>query len=143
MGLREKPFDTILDRARRQVASGDWKGYLCESLYALYASVPPDWRIKNEAEAKRYFLLFASMTGANPQPEFATMFGYADAVIETSTGVCVFEFKYAKSAKAAIRQIRTRGYADKWIGGKRPVTLVGINFNPRKRNIDMPIIEPA
>lgn len=32
-------------------------------------------------------------------------------------------------------------YADKWIGGERPVTLVGINFNPKKRNIDMPIIE--
>ena len=143
MGLDEDPFDAILDRAKRQVASGDWKGYLCESLYALYASVPPDWRIKNEAEAKRYFLLFASMTGANPQPEFATMFGYADAVIETPKAVCVFEFKYAKSAKAAIRQIRERGYADKWIGGKRPVTLVGINFNPRKRNIDLPIVELA
>jgi hypothetical protein len=53
----------------------------------------------------------------------------------------VFEFKYRKSAKVAIRQIRERGYADKWIGGERPVTLVGINFNPKKRNIDMPIIE--
>jgi len=25
----------------------------------------------------------------------------------------------------------------------RPVTLVGINFNPRKRDIDLSIIEPA
>jgi hypothetical protein len=141
MGLRESPFDALVDRAKRQVACGDWKGYLLESLFGLYASVPPDWRIKNEAEAKRYFQLFASMTGANPQPEVATFFGYADAVIETPQAVCVFEFKYAKSAKAAIRQIRQRGYADKWIGGKRPVTLVGINFNPRKRNIDLPVIE--
>jgi hypothetical protein len=143
MGLRESPFNALVDKAKRQVACGDWKGYLLESLFGLYASVPPDWRIKNEAEAKRYFQLFASMTGANPQPEVATFFGYADAVIETPKAVCVFEFKYAKSAKAAIRQIRARGYADKWIGGKRPVTLVGINFNPRKRNIDLPIIEPA
>ena len=143
MGLRESPVDALVDKAKRQVACGDWKGYLLESLFGLYASVPPDWRIKNEAEAKRYFQLFASMTGANPQPEVATFFGYADAVIETPKAVCVFEFKYAKSAKAAIRQIRERGYADKWIGGKRPVTLVGINFNPRKRNIDLPIIEPA
>ena len=143
MGLEADSFTPLVDVAKRQVASGDRKGYLYESLYGLYASIPPDWRIKNEAEAKRYFLLFASMTGANPQPEFATMLGYADAVIETPKAVCVFEFKYAKSAKAAIRQIRARGYADKWIGGKRPVTLVGINFNPRKRNIDLPIIEPA
>ena len=141
MGLDEDPFNTLVDKAKLQIASGDWKGYLGESLFGLYASVPPDWQIKDEAEAKRYFQLFASMTGANPQPEVATMLGYADAVIETPNEVCVFEFKYRKSAKAAIRQIRERGYADKWIGGERPVTLVGINFNPKKRNIDMPIIE--
>ena len=143
MGLRENSFNPLVDRAKRQIASGDWKRYLYESLYGLYASVPPDWWIKNEAEAKRYFQLFASMTGANPQPEVASMFGYADAVIETSDSVYVFEFKYRKSSKAAIRQIRERGYADKWIGGKRPVTLIGVNFNPKKRNIDIPIVEPA
>ena len=143
MGLRENAFDTLVDRAKRQIASGDWKGYLYESLYGLYAAVPPDWHIRDEAEAKRYFLLFTSMTGANPQPEVASMLGYADAVIETPTDVFVFEFKYRRSAKAAIRQIRDRGYADKWIGGPRPVTLIGINFNPKKRNIDIPAVEPA
>ena len=71
------------------------------------------------------------------------MLGYADAVIETPTDVFVFEFKYRRSAKAAIRQIRDRGYADKWTGGPRPVTLIGINFNTRKRNIDIPAVEPA
>ena len=143
MGLKDGPFDTLVDRAKRQIASGDWKGYLYESLFGLYASIPVDWHIRDEAEAKRYFQLFTSMTGANPQPEVASIFGYADAVIETSTDVYVFEFKYRRSAKAAIRQIRERGYADKWIGGKRPVTLIGINFNPKKRNIDIPIVEPA
>ena len=143
MGLREGTFNTLVDVAKRQIASGDWKGYVCESLFRLYASIPPDWRIKDEAEAKRYFQLFVSMTGANPQPEVPSMLGYADAVIETPTNVYVFEFKYRKSAKAAIRQIRDRGYADKWIGGKRPVTLIGINFNPKKRNIDIPVVEEA
>jgi len=143
MGLKAESFGPLVDRAKRQIASGDWKGYLYESLYGLYASVPPDWQIKDEAEAKRYFQLFASMTGANPQPEVASMFGYADAVIETPENVFVIEFKYRRSAKAAIRQIRDRGYADKWIGGPRPVTLIGINFNPRKRNIDIPAVEPA
>ena len=141
MGLKEGAFNALVDTAKRQIASGDWKGYLYESLFGLYASVPPDWRIKDEAEAKRYFQLFAFMTGANPQPEVATMLGYADAVIETSSAVYVFEFKYRKSAKAAIRQIRERDYAAKWAGGSRPVTLIGINFNPKKRNIDMPIVE--
>ena len=39
-------------------------------------------------------------------------------------------------AKAAIRQIRDKGYADQYKGDKRPVTLVGINFRSAKRNID-------
>ena len=45
------------------------------------------------------------------------------------------------SLKAAMRQIRERGYADKWKGGPRHVTLIGINFSSRKRNIDIPVIE--
>ncbi len=143
MGLAEESFDPLVDRAKRLIREGDVHEVVETMLFSLYATVPPDWRIKNEAEAKRYFQLFFAMLGANPAPEFPSARGYADAVIETPKAVCVFEFKYAKSAKAAIRQIRERGYADKWIGGERPVTLVGINFNPRKRNIDLPVIEPA
>ena len=143
MGLREDAFNTLLDRAKRQIAEGNIREVVETMLYSLYAAVPPDWRIKDEAEAKRYFLLFCAMLGANPAPEFPSVRGYADAVIEASDNVYVFEFKYRKSAKAAIRQIRERGYADKWIGGKRPVTLIGINFDPKKRNIDIPIVEPA
>ena len=143
MGLRERPFDALVDRARRLIREGDVHEVVETMLFSLYAAVPPDWRIKNEAEAKRYFQLFFAMLGANPAPEFPSARGYADAVVEMPSAVYVFEFKYAKSAKAAIRQIRERGYMDKWIGGARPVTLVGINFNPRKRNIDLPIIEPA
>ena len=53
-----------------------------------------------------------------PTPVYS--FTMADAVIETPKEVCVFEFKYAKSAKAAIRQIRERGYADKWAEARAP-----------------------
>ena len=80
------------------------------------------------------------MLGADPAPEFPSARGYADAVVQRPDAVYVFEFKYRRSSKAAIRQIRDRGYADKWKGGPRPVTLVGVNFNPAKRNIDIPLI---
>ena len=67
--------------------------------------------------------------------------GSADAIIETSKAVYVFEFKYNRSAAAAIRQIRDKGYADAYRAGKRPVTLVGINFSSRTRNVQEPKIE--
>ncbi len=81
LGIRGDAFDTFVDRAKKQIAVGDMKGFLCESLFGLYAAIPPDWRIKDEAEAKRYFQLFAALAGANPQPEVPSMLGYADAVI--------------------------------------------------------------
>ena len=142
LGFPDDSWEVLIDRAKRQIRDGDIQGLLYESLFGLYAQIPPDWQIKNEADAKRYFLLFTALCGANPQPEVPSLLGYADAVIETPKTVYVFEFKCNKSSKAAIRQIRERGYADKWKGGKRPVTLVGINFNSRKRNIDIPVIEP-
>ena len=141
LGIDETPFNALVDKAKSLVASGDIAEVVETMLFSLYAQIPPDWRIRDEAEAKRYFQLFFSMIGANPAPEFPSARGYADAVVETPSAVYVLEFEYDESAKAAIGQIRERGYADKWIGGPRPVTLVGINFNPKKRNIDMPVIE--
>ena len=81
------------------------------------------------------------MAGAKVSAEEGSAFGYADAIIETPEFVWVFEFKFNKSAKAAIRQIREKGYADPYKGDKRPVTLVGINFRAAKRNIDEPAFE--
>ncbi len=141
LGFNDDPFETLVDKAKRQIATGDIREVVETLLYALYAAIPPDWQIRDEAEAKRYFLLFMSMCGANPAPEFPSVRGYADAVIETPDNVFVFEFKYRRSAKAAIKQIKDRNYAAKWIGGPRPVTLIGVNFNPKVRNIDIPIIE--
>ena len=132
-------FDALVDIAKRQVAAGDVRGLLYESLFGLYAKLPPTWRVKDEAEAKRYFLLFMRMVGSNPQPERASLLGYADAIIETKDFVWVFEFKFNKSAKRAIAQIREKGYADAYRGDKRPVTLIGVNFRAAKRNIDEPL----
>ena len=143
MGLRESSFNTLVDRAKQLIGEGGIREVVETMLFSLYAAVPPDWRIRDEAEAKRYFQMFFTMLGANPAPEFPSARGYADAVVERPNAVYVFEFKYGKDSGAAVRQIRERGYADKWIGGPRPVTLIGINFNPKKRNIDIPAIESA
>ena len=132
-------FDALVDVAKRQVEAGDLRGLVGESLYRIYAKIPPEWRIRNEADVKRHFRLFMEMLGAKVAAEEGSAFGYADAIVETKKFVWVFEFKYQKSAKAAISQIREKGYADVYKGDKRPVTLVGVNFRLSKRNIDEPL----
>ena len=134
-------FDALVDIAKRQVAAGDVDGLINETLYCLYAKIPPEWRIRSEADVKRHFRLFMEMLGAKVGAEEGSARGYADAIIETRKFVWVFEFKFNKSANAAIRQIRGKGYADPYKGDRRPVTLVGINFRAAKRNIDEPVFE--
>ena len=132
-------FDAFVDVAKRQIAAGDLRGLVGESLYRIYAKIPPEWKIRSEADVKRHFRLFMEMAGAKVSAEEGSAFGYADAIIETRKFVWVFEFKFNTSATAAVRQIREKGYADAYKGDKRPVTLVGINFRTAKRNIDEPV----
>ena len=134
-------FDALVNVAKRQVAAGDLRGLVGESLYRIYAKIPPEWKIRSEADVKRHFRLFMEMLGASVAAEEGSAFGYADAIIETKKFVWVFEFKFNKSAKAAIEQIREKGYADPYKGDRRPVTLVGINFRKTKRNIDEPVFD--
>ena len=132
-------FDALVDTAKRQVAAGDVDGLITETLYSVYAAIPGEWCIRNEADVKRHFSIVMRMLGARVGAEVRSARGVADAVIETKRFVWVFEFKFNRSANAAIRQIREKGYADRYKGDKRPVTLVGINFRTAKRNIDEPV----
>ena len=141
MQIDEGDFNALVRRAGGQLASGDLDGLIYETLFGLYAKLPPSWTPKCEADAKRYFLLFMEMAGAKVRPEQPTMRGYADAVVETPRAVYVFEFKYNRSSAAALRQIKERGYADAYRADKRPVTLIGINFSSRTRNVQEPKIE--
>ena len=132
-------FDALVAVAKRQVGEGDLRCLIGETLYRIYAKIPPEWRIRCEADVKRHFRLFMEMLGAKVGAEEGSAFGYADAILETKAFVWVFEFKYNRSAAAAIRQIREKGYADAYRGDRRPVTLVGVNFRTAKRNIDEPL----
>lgn len=69
MKIDEKDFVALVDVAKRQVADGDVRMLVGKTLYSLYASLPPTWRVKNEADAKRHFHLFMKMLGANVQAE--------------------------------------------------------------------------
>ena len=86
-------------------------------------------------------MLFRS--GADISGERQSALGRADAVLADRCGVYVFEFKYAKTAKEALEQARTKRYAKPWLDADRPVFYVGVNYDPEKRGIDDPLVEPA
>ena len=105
-------------------------------LKSVFAMVPHDWKLRSEAEAKRYFLLFMKMSGAAINAEVESANGRADAVLETEKSVFIFEFKYGKSAKAALKQCHSRDYAAPYAMDKRRIVYVGVNYDTLNRNVD-------
>ena len=116
---------------------------LGKNLKAAFAAVPHEWKIADEKEAKRYFLLFMKLIGADISGERQSARGRADAVLADGSGVYVFEFKYGKTAQEALAQARTKEYANPWLDSTLPVFYVGVNYDPEKRGIDDPLVEPA
>ena len=114
-----------------------------KNLKAVFAAVPHEWKIESEREAKRYFLLFLKLCGAEISGERQSAMGRADAVLKDKSGVYVFEFKYGKSAADAVEQARAKDYAGPWLDGKAPVFFVGVNYDPSRRAIDDPLVVNA
>ncbi len=110
-----------------------------------FSRLPHDWVARDEREAKRAFAAFMAFTHAKLYGEVQQATGRPDAVLETKKGIYVFEFKYGRSARAALEQCRTRNYAAAFMKDARPVYYVGVNYNPAEgvRTVDAVLCEPA
>ena len=132
-----------LVEAREGMISRGVDAILKKNLKAVFAAVPHEWRIEDEKEAKRYFLLFMKLIGADISGERQSARGRADAVLQDKTGTYIFEFKYGKSPREALDQARTKEYGNPWLDSTLPVFYVGVNYDPDRRGIDDPLVEPA
>lgn len=113
-----------------------------EGLTAFLASIPYSVRRKkSEREYERHFhytfyLLLRMLSCFMVYHEKETSKGRADCVVETLTDVYIFEFKLDGSADMALQQIKDQGYAKEYLGDKRTVHLVGVNFSSEEGTIN-------
>ena len=77
------------------------------------------------------------MLGRLIQTEVHCATGRVDAILHTTNIIYIFEFKLwsAGSAEDAIEQIKTQGYADKFLSSRKQIVLVGASFDSRRRNL--------
>ena len=108
----------------------------------LFAGIPYEWHTRNELA--RYEGYYASVfhsflvgSGLRVRVEDSSAAGRLDLAVEVEGAAFLFELKVAEraSARAALAQLRERGYAEKYRRPGRPVQLVGIHFSERTRNI--------
>lgn len=64
-----------------------------------------------------------------------------DCVVQTPTHIYILEFKLDESAEAALKQIKARGYADKYAADPRPKVLIGVNFSREQKTVEGWLVE--
>ena len=104
---------------------------------SLFKSIPSYIFIK-EKEAYYHsvvFLVFQYL-GQFIEAEVNTSDGRIDAVVQTDTHIYVLEFKLDESADAAIQQIQTKGYIDKYQNVGKQIVGLGINFSSTSKSVD-------
>lgn len=116
----------------------DYKmGPFIEAIKAFFASVPYQWEHDNRNEHFYHALLYTLLTsfGADTRVEEPSAKGRADLTLLMPKAIYVIELKYDDTAAAALSQIETKGYAEKYRLDGRPITKVGISFSSKERNI--------
>jgi len=73
--------------------------------------------------------------GLDTTAEETTSKGRIDMTVKLDNNIYIVEFKTEKSGKKPLDQIKEKNYAEKFIGGKEDVYLVGIEFDEEKRNV--------
>ena len=62
--------------------------------------------------------------------------GRADSVVETETGIYIFEFKLDGTAQEALQQIDEKGYARPYAADRRKIRKIGVSFSSKTGTID-------
>ena len=131
---REDDLSTLL-------ATGDFER-VETVLRALFASIPHDWHRRNElARYEGYyasvFYSFCAASGLDLVAEESSRKGRVDLSIRLPDSVVLVEFKVVEREAdgSALRQLRERGYADRYRGSGRSIHLVGVEFSRAERNL--------
>ena len=120
--------------------ANDFAG-LEELFRSFFAGIPHQWHVNNPLAryegyyASVFYSCFAAL-GLDVRVEDSTSRGRLDLAVLFNGQVYLFEFKVAEraSAGAALRQLRERGYAEKY-RGRGAIRLIGVEFSRESRNL--------
>ncbi len=116
-------------------------------IQTFFSDIPREWH--QGGGLARYESWYASLLftcfkalDVDVTAEDSSSHGRSDMVVVHDRQVFVFEFKMLKENRsveetlhAAIKQVRTKGYADKYRGRGESIHLIGMVFDKTKRNL--------
>jgi hypothetical protein len=106
-------------------------------LNSLLADLPNEtYRTQTEGLFHGLIHLTFSYLGLYASSEVHSSQGHADAVVQTTTDVYIFEFKFNKTAQEALDQMTEKDYAGKYRASGKTITGIGVNFKSDLKTID-------
>ena len=120
------PVDGYLIDLIRALRNDNFETFF-DTLRLFFANIPYDLQISREKYYQTVFYLIFSLIGLKVEAEVKTNKGRIDAVI-IDKDVYIFEFKFNGDKDNALRQIKERGYFEKYQGTDRKIYLFGVEF---------------
>ena len=128
-------------RLYRLLEANDFNGL--ETLFhAFFASIPHEWYTNNDIAgyegyyASVFYSYFAAL-GLDVVVEDSSSHGRLDMAVRFAGSIYLFEFKVVELAPrgAAMTQLKSRRYADKYRNLDQPIYLVAVEFSKDTRNL--------
>ena len=117
------------------IRSGNLDEFI-ETLKVFFANIPYSIQLQQEKYYQSIFYTLFTLLGFKITAEVSTNKGRIDAVVEVNDTIYLFEFKLYASAKAALEQINTKEYYQKYLNQNKQLVLVGVGFDQEERNIE-------
>jgi Predicted AAA-ATPase/PD-(D/E)XK nuclease superfamily len=105
-------------------------------LNTLLASLPAE-TFNEKSEGLYHGLLHITfkLLGIYVQSEVHSSKGQADSIVITDSHVFIFEFKFNRSTKEALKQIHLKNYAEQYSTSGKKIVGIGVNFVTKDRKI--------
>jgi Holliday junction resolvase-like predicted endonuclease len=133
--LKEFQISKFLTSLEKNVLENDFPTFF-ESVNALLSSIPYSLHVANEAYYHSLIYLLMKLLGFNVSAEVMTSTGRVDLIVKQPRSVAIFEFKFNRSAKEAIQQIKDQNYYSQYLHSGRKLYLIGANFDQFTRTVN-------
>lgn len=141
----QSPVETqnVAIRFKRALISGQidlaldiLKAFIASIPYPEFGKEALDTFEKKKAYFKRLFYVVFSFMNVQIYTEVMNSEGRTDALMYMGDTVYIVEAKLDSTPSEALRQIREKGYADRFAGSGKKVVCLGLNFSSETRTVE-------
>ena len=127
--------DSLVEKMQNAIMQDDPDGFL-RLFQSVLANIDYTLHLRQEKYYQSIFFVVFLLLGSEIAADSCTNQGRIDAYICSNSCVYIFEFKLDKTAEEAVGQIKDRRYFEKFMHGRLPIRLIGVNFDSEKGRID-------